>query len=49
MRGLESSVSDPDPRIRIQFNRKKLRNFMFVSAGCFLLRAEGFSAAFMEI
>jgi hypothetical protein len=27
-------------------NRKKLRNFMFGSAGCSFLRAEGFSIAF---
>jgi hypothetical protein len=49
-----ASVSDPDPRSvdqsgsgsrRIKMtrkSRKKLRNFMFSSAGCFLLRAEGF-------
>jgi hypothetical protein len=42
-----SSVSDPD-RIRIQSGqwiqiRIVLRNFMFFSAGCFLLGTEGFS------
>jgi hypothetical protein len=42
-----SSVSDPD-RIRIQSGqwiqiRIALRNFMFLSAGCSLLGAEGFS------
>jgi hypothetical protein len=47
----EASGSGSEIGIRIQEgkndpqNRKKFKNFMFSSAGCFLLRAEGFSCS----
>jgi hypothetical protein len=42
---VKTGVLDPDPGGQIiQKNRKKFRNFMFVSAGCSLLTDEDFSS-----
>jgi hypothetical protein len=42
--GSEFGIRIPEGKNDPQ-NRKKLKNFMFSSAGCFLLRAEGFSCS----